>query len=142
MDTSTEQVVEYVRGYGVLINVLFFEFLADDGRGYLARSWLGDPELEPASGGTGKKQPPWNGVDFFVAVGESKHRNWDDMRRYGFVSAGHGDKFRKVKVRNGYIFLTGSRLVKGSPRGSLFVPFAGSSVPKRGAEGWPRVPAR
>jgi hypothetical protein len=29
-------------------------------------------------------------------VGESEHRNWDDMRRYGFVSAGHGDKYRKA----------------------------------------------
>jgi hypothetical protein len=96
MDTSTEQIVEYVRGYGVPINVLFFEFLTDDGRDYLARSWLGDPELEAPSGGSGKKQAPWNGLDFFVAVGESKHRNWDDMRHYGFVSAGHGDKFRKV----------------------------------------------
>ena len=35
-------------------------------------------------------------MDFFVAVGENEHRNWDDMRRYGFVSAGHGDKYRKA----------------------------------------------
>jgi hypothetical protein len=96
MDTSTEQIVEYVRGYGVPINVLFFEYLMDEEREYLARSWLSDPELEAPSGASGKKQAPWNGLDFFVAVGESEHRNWDDMRRYGFVSAGHGDKYRKV----------------------------------------------
>jgi hypothetical protein len=96
MDTSTEQIVEYVRGYGVPINVLFFEYLQDGDREYLARSWLSDPQLETPSGSAGKKQAPWNGVDFFVAVGESQHRNWDDMRRYGFVSAGHGDKYRRA----------------------------------------------
>jgi hypothetical protein len=97
MDLSTEQIVEYVRSYRVPINVLFFEYLQDGDREYLARSWLTDPELETPSGGSGKKQAPWNGRDFFVAVGENPfHRNWDDMRRYGFVSAGHGDKYRKA----------------------------------------------
>lgn len=95
MDTSTEQIVEYLREYRVPVNVLFFEYLGDDGREYLARSWLTDPELETSSG-VGKKQVPWNGIDFFVAVGESQERNWDDMVRYGFVSAGHGDKYRKA----------------------------------------------
>lgn len=96
MDTSTEQIIEYVRGYGVPINVLFFEYLKDGDREFLARSWLTDPAVESVSAPSGKKQAPWNGRDFFVAVGESQHRNWDDMRRYGFVSAGHGEKYRKV----------------------------------------------
>lgn len=96
MDSSTEQIVEYVRGYGVPINVLFFEYLQDGDREYLARSWLTDPEDEVPSGATGKKQAPWNGRDFFVAIGEDHHRSWEDMRRYGFVSAGHGDKYRKA----------------------------------------------
>src|SRR4051794_27257414 len=68
LDASTEQIVEYVRGYGVPINVLFFEYLQDDGREYLARSWLTDPETETVGGASGKKQPPWNGRDFFVAI--------------------------------------------------------------------------
>ncbi len=96
MDLSTQQIVEYVRGYGVPINVLFFEYLQDGDREYLARSWLTDPTAEAVSGPAGKKQAPWNGLDFFVAVGENQHRNWDDMRRYGFLSAGHGDKYRKA----------------------------------------------
>ena len=96
MDVSTEQIVDYVRGYGVPINVLFFEYLQEGDRSYLARSWLTDPEIDASSASSGKKQAPWNGVDFFVAVGENQHRNWDDMRRYGFVSAGHGDKYRKA----------------------------------------------
>lgn len=98
MDTSTEQIVEYVRSYDVPINVLFFQYLKDGDREYLARSWLGDPDEEATSSATSKKQPPWNGIDFFVAVGEGEHghRNWDDMLRYDFVSAGHGDKYRKA----------------------------------------------
>lgn len=96
MDASTEQIVEYVRGYGVPVNVLFFEYLNDGDREYLARSWLSAPELEAQSGSSGKKQAPWNGIDFFVAVGENQHRDWEDMRRYGFVSAGHGEKYRKA----------------------------------------------
>ena len=97
MDQSTEQIVDYVRGYGVPINVLFFEYLLDGEREYLARSWLTDPEQAVAPGsGSGKKQPPWSGRDFFVAIGENNHRNWDDMRRFGFVSAGHGEKYRRA----------------------------------------------
>ncbi len=96
MDASTEQIVEYVRGYEVPINVLFFEYLADDDREYLARSWLTDPELEAPSKSGAKKQVPWNGIDFYVAVGENDERNWDDMTRYGFVSAGFGHKYRRA----------------------------------------------
>jgi hypothetical protein len=97
MDTSTEQIVEYLRAYQVPINVLFFEYLRDGDREYIARSWLSDPELEPSGGPVGKKQAPWNGVDLFFAVGGTEGtRSWEDMRRYGFVSAGHGDKYRKA----------------------------------------------
>jgi hypothetical protein len=96
MDASTEQIIDYVRGYGIPINVLFFEYLQDGDREYLARSWLTDPEIDSTGVASGKKQAPWNGIDFFVALGENEHRNWDDMRRYGFVSAGHGEKYRKV----------------------------------------------
>jgi hypothetical protein len=96
MDLSTEQIVDYVRGYEVPINVLFFEYLIDGDREYLARSWLIDPEIESKGGGSRKKQAPWNGIDFFVAVGENEQRNWDDMVRFGFVSAGHGEKYRKA----------------------------------------------
>lgn len=97
MDQSTEQIVNYLSRYDVPINVLFFEYLIDGEREYLARTWLAAPETTSGSGGgPTKKQPPWNGTDFFVAVGENNHRNWDDMRRYGFVAAGHGDKYRRA----------------------------------------------
>jgi hypothetical protein len=96
IDASTEQIVNYLRDYRVPVNVLFFEYLQDEDREYLARSWLSDLEIESSGGASGKKQTPWSGLDFFVAVGENQHRNWDDMRRFGFVSAGHGEKYRKA----------------------------------------------
>jgi len=96
MDVSTEQIVEYVRSHGVPISVVFFQHMRDGERTYLARSWLSDPEVDVTARSARKRQEPWNGEDFFVAVGEGRHRNWDDMRRYGFVSAGHGEKYRKA----------------------------------------------
>ncbi len=34
-----------------------------------------------------------NGI-YYVNVGEGPYRNWDDCRRYGFLAAGHGPKWR------------------------------------------------
>ena len=96
LDPSTEQIVEYLRGYGVPINVLFFQYLRDGNREYLARSWLGEFVDPAGQKSRSKKQEEWNGHDYFVACGESEHRNWEDMVQYGFVSAGHGEKYRKA----------------------------------------------
>jgi hypothetical protein len=98
LDASTEQIIEYVRGHEVPINVLFFEYFDDDGREYLARSWFADPELEAPNKSGAKKQHPWSGIDYYVAVGDGEERSWEDMRRYGFVSAGHGDKYRNAMM--------------------------------------------
>jgi len=44
---------------------------------------------------------PWSGY-WFVNVGEGPHRNWDDCREYGFISAGQGARYssalKKLKV--------------------------------------------
>jgi uncharacterized protein len=42
-----------------------------------------------------------SGFDFQVGtyyynVGEGKHRNWDDYRKYGFISGGQGDRWGKA----------------------------------------------
>jgi hypothetical protein len=54
MDAATERMVTYLSsGYGVPLNVLFFRYFEDDGRSYLARTWLiEDASAAPASGGT------------------------------------------------------------------------------------------
>ena len=95
LDSSSERIITYLRGFGVPVNVVFFTYLEDDGRRYLARSWLA--ASDDASGGTGtparkqkSKRAEWNGTDWFVSFGDESVRSWDDGRRYGFISAGGG----------------------------------------------------
>ncbi len=57
------------------------------------RSWLIDPDQAAAQASkspASKGKEGWNGKDYYVAIGESSHRAWEDCRRYGFVSAGQG----------------------------------------------------
>ncbi|MFJ3422215.1 endonuclease NucS domain-containing protein [Streptomyces sp. NPDC086082] len=101
IDAATERIVTYLAsGYQVPLNVLFFRHFADEGRSYLARTWLID-EAETAAAPSGSKtrgkQEPWNGSDWYVSFGEeSGSRSWDDARQYGFVSAGGGDWFSRT----------------------------------------------
>lgn len=100
LDDSSERIIEYLsEGFGVRINAVFFEYFMDPKGEFLARAWLRDPEDVPPA--RAEKRPPWTGY-WFVNVGESEHRNWDDNRRYGFVSAGNGTKWgrnlQKLKV--------------------------------------------
>lgn len=92
MDPATARIVEYLAGFDVPVNVLLFRYFVDDGREYLARTWLVD---EPRAATDGSKRPsrkePWNGQDWYVNFGEEAgSRSWDDARKYGFVSAGGG----------------------------------------------------
>jgi len=92
IDAATERIVTYLAGFDVPVNVVFFRYFRDDEREYLARSWLLD-ETVVAPGGAGPKRggtrEPWNGHDWYVSFGEyDGGRNWDDARKYGFVSAG------------------------------------------------------
>ena len=94
LDSSTERIINYLSdNYSVPINAVFFRFFRDDGRDYLARTWLIDPEeveRKVSKSSVKKGSEPWNGRDFYVSLGEGEHRNWDDCRKYGFVSGGQG----------------------------------------------------
>lgn len=97
LDDSSERIVGYLRDFGVPINAVFFAYLEDDDRRYLARSWLAsNAETSPAAS-TRKpgKKALWNGQDWFVTFGEGPHRAWEDARRYGFVSAGGGEWYSR-----------------------------------------------
>lgn len=99
MDTATERLVTYLaNGYDVPINVLFFRYYEDEGRHYLARTWLLDENTAVASKAAGKsnsKKEPWNGLDWYVSFGEEESRDWTDAQTYGFVSAGGGNWFSR-----------------------------------------------
>ena len=95
LDPSSERIVTYLRDFGVPVNVVFFTYLQDDDRRYLARSWLAaDDEGVTGTGAAARKQrgkrAEWNGTDWFVSFGDESSRSWDDGRRYGFISAGGG----------------------------------------------------
>jgi hypothetical protein len=98
IDAATERIVTYLATeYQVPVNVLFFRYFEDDGRSYLARTWLMD-DANPAPGSTrGGKKEPWNGHDWYVSFGEEPGgRDWEDARHYGFVSGGGGDFYSRT----------------------------------------------
>ncbi len=101
LDPSSERIVTYLRGFGVPVNAVFFSYLEDEDRRYLARSWLATSE-EGKSGSTGLtkkgKRADWNGLDWFVSFGDDTSRSWEDGRAYGFVSAG-GDAWYSRTLR-------------------------------------------
>jgi hypothetical protein len=114
LDPSSERIVEYLASFGVPVNAVFFSYVQDEERGYLARSWLMPPD-DAGIGGPGRKSgktAEWNGRDWFVSFGDGLGRSWEDGRRYGFVSAG-GDPWY-------------SRTLRGVPAGArVFVHIAG-----------------
>jgi hypothetical protein len=101
LDAGSERIVTYLRNFGVPLNAVFFTYLEDDGRTYLARSWLARNDDAAASGtaygkSTTGKRAEWNGRDWFVSFGEFPGgRSWEDGRRLGFVSAGGGDWYSR-----------------------------------------------
>lgn len=92
LDDASERITQYLAGrHSVNINAIFFNFFRQDGVELLARSWLMDPEQVEERAET-KKRAPWTGY-YYVNVGEDENRNWDDHRKYGFLSAGGGDVY-------------------------------------------------
>lgn len=126
LDSSTERIVTYLNTtYGVPINAIFFRYFVDDGRQYLARTWLID---ETRQGSAEVKTKPrggaaseWNGLDWYVSFGdEHGGRNWNDAQKFGFVSAGGGEWYSRT-LRN---LPVGARIfvfTPGSPRGYVGV---------------------
>jgi hypothetical protein len=92
LDDSSERIVQYLSSvHSLNINVVFFTCFQHNGMELVGRSWLLDPdEVEERS--ESRRKAPWLGF-WFVNVGEGAHRNWDDCRKYGFLSAGWGSKF-------------------------------------------------
>lgn len=99
LDPASDRIVEFLaETYAVPINAVFFRHFHDDGREYLARTWLLDPtetEAKSSRGGRSKLRP-WNGRDFYVVLGRvDDSSRWDLARRYGVLSAGGGEWYWK-----------------------------------------------
>jgi len=94
LDDSSERIVQYLsETHGLGINVVFFSCFDTLVGEVVGRAWLQDPE-DVTERAISRKKSPWLGY-WFVNVGEGMHRNWDDNRRYNFLSAGQGTKYSK-----------------------------------------------
>ncbi|MCJ2109031.1 hypothetical protein MKK70_27420 [Methylobacterium sp. E-041] len=92
LDPSSQRIVRYLsQVHGVGINTAFFTVFEHGGETLLTTDWFLDQE-EVVARSEAKVRAPWQGL-WYVNVGQGPHRNWDDMRKYGFVSAGGGSQW-------------------------------------------------
>jgi hypothetical protein len=116
LDSGTERIITYLSdNYSVPINAVFFRFFRDENRDYLARTWLIDPEeaeRKVSNSKVKKGSEPWNGRDFYISLGEGEHRNWEDCRKYGFISGGQGKWYSQTLK----LLFPGSRVFVNIPK--------------------------
>jgi hypothetical protein len=99
LDASTERIVSYLNVRDIPINVVFFRVFDHGGQQLLSRVWLIDPgetqaNVSSATKGNGDKEP-WNG-EYYVSFGDPASRDWDDARKYGYISAGGGSWYSQT----------------------------------------------
>lgn len=117
LDDSTERIITYLADeYGVAINAVFFRFFRDEDREYLSRAWLIDPGDVEAKVEEKREKLPWNG-EFYVSYGISPNRDWEEARKYGFISAGGGSWYTKSLA----MLEPGSRIWVNVPGGIGYV---------------------
>lgn len=93
LDPSTERIITYLQEqHAVDINVAFFRAFEDEGREYLTRTWLTEPDSLATAVSFSSAKREWNG-EYYVIFREDDGRRWNDARKYGFVSAGGGETF-------------------------------------------------
>ena len=89
LDESSKRIVEYLaKVHELNINTAFFNAFADAHDKYLVADWLMDQQ-QVVERAEEKTKAPWTGF-YYVNIGHDSNRDWDDMRKYGFVAAGYG----------------------------------------------------
>ncbi len=96
MDDGTERIIRFLREtYEVDINILFFQIFQHNGERLISRAWLEEDIEEILLSETAKKSA-WNG-EYYVNFGVGGDtRDWEDARKYGFISAGGGSFYSKT----------------------------------------------
>lgn len=96
LDDSTERIINYLTEFGVAVNAVFFRFFKDDDKEYISRAWLIEPDQAEAKVVEKRQKLPWNG-EYYVSFGHRQGgRNWEDARKYGFISAGGGEWYSRT----------------------------------------------
>ena len=101
LDPSTERIVDYLSKNGISINVLFFKVFQHGDEQFLSRTWFIDPSetqtnaAQATAVASANAKEPWNG-EFYVSFGDPHSRNWEEARRYGFISAGGGSWYSQT----------------------------------------------
>ena len=107
LDHDTPRILEYLADdYDVPVNAVLFSHFNDEGREYLARTWLRPPTEDdekpgPKRAHRGQKQA-WNGRDVFIPLGSHGRESGDRWRpclKYGFVGAGGGRRYSSFLER-------------------------------------------
>ena len=94
MDDGTERIIRFLREtYRVDINILFFHVFQCGGERLISRTWF-EEDIEESAPIKGSEKGPWNG-EYYASFGEGS-RNWEDARKYGFISAGGGSWYSKT----------------------------------------------
>lgn len=96
LDDSSERIIGYLADeYGVAINAVFFRFFRDGDSEYLSRAWLIDPGTVDAKVEAKREKLPWNN-EFYASFGVDDHKDWEEAREFGFISAGGGTWYSRT----------------------------------------------
>src|SRR5690606_11648167 len=101
-----------------------------------SRTWLVDPvqtQVSASTGATSKGTPerePWNG-EFYACFGHGDARNWEEARKYGFISGGGGSWYSNTLD----LLSVGSRVWVKAP-GHGFVGVGVVTGPRQSAENY------
>ena len=135
LDPTSDRIVEFLaESYGVPINAVFFRHFIDDGREYLARMWLLDPQQteDKAVRPSRSKLRPWNGRDFYMVLGGAGQTDrWSIASKYG-----PGPQRRAVDRG------TGSRCENLTPGKRVFAYVGGAGYVGIGRVTGEMIPAR
>ncbi len=96
LDAASERIVGYLNRRDIPINVLCFQVFENESGQLLSRAWLLDPVETQAAAATSSAKAmkePWNG-EYYASFGHGGERDWEEARRYGFISAGGGSWYR------------------------------------------------
>ena len=100
LDPASERMVQFLAdSYGVPLNAIFFRHFTDEGRDYLARTWLREPQsTDGASVRTPRsKRRPWNGRDYYSILGrvDNEAERYQIAHKHGYLNAGGGSWYWK-----------------------------------------------